>query len=84
MNAVTLKRIAVIAAAAAILAYAHLAAAANPSPLGSGGGAPLAGAPHMDFVGQGQFDPILVTGHLGITELAGGTAGGVPVRESLR
>ena len=26
----------------------------------------LAGAPHMDFVGQGQFDTILGTSHLGI------------------
>jgi hypothetical protein len=26
----------------------------------------LAGAPHTDFVGQGQFDTILGTSHLGI------------------
>jgi hypothetical protein len=26
----------------------------------------LAGAPHTDFIGQGQFDAILGTSHLGI------------------
>ena len=31
----------------------------------------LAGAPHMDFVGQGQFDTILGTSHLGILNSPG-------------